>query len=63
MAARRSAQCHKQTLRHEAACKMWMAPMGGSGPSQPRWRGDGVGESAPSGSILCPLRAGAEIGD
>jgi hypothetical protein len=62
MAARRSAQCHEQTLRHEAACKMWMAPMGGSGPSQPRWRGDGVG-GAPSGLILCALRACAEIGD
>jgi hypothetical protein len=43
MAARRSAQCHKRTLRHEAAYKMWMAPMGGSGPSQPRWRGMGSG--------------------
>ena len=31
MAARRSAQCHERTLRHEAAYKMWMAPMGGIG--------------------------------
>jgi hypothetical protein len=42
---------------------MWMAPMG-IGTIPAKMAGDGgSGEDAPSGAILCPLRACAEIGD